>query len=246
MASCQSCKKIASRDFGTDPSFCTPNFRESLMKHKCSTPVIIENIVKNIALEDLDILSINEQNEPIIGELGRVLSGIFHVGDSYKGICDHDPATDKDSYKGVHGHVNEIDITFLDDNKWEDFDKHTSIHMLEHPQSPLSQDARESPSKITDAESSVKPCTPKLISAMKGSREQLGTQPNKKLSVKWSPDVYDPPVTSESHTVKEHRRGYRIVKKEPRKQKHSKNKSCKSSSCDRKSLSRKSMGQHRL
>ncbi|XP_074567787.1 uncharacterized protein LOC141824402 [Curcuma longa] len=242
MASCQSCEKITSRDFGIDPSFCTPNFRESLVKHKCSTPAIIENIVKNVALEDLDILSINEKDEPTNGEVGRVLSGILHVGDSYKGVCDCDPATDKDSYKGVCGHVSKIDITFMDDNEWEDFDKHTSIHMSEHPQSPLSQDAIEPPSKIMDAESSEKPCTTKLISAMKGTREQLGMQPNKKLSVKWAPDVYDPPVTSESHTVKGHRRCYRIVKKEPRKQKHSKNKSYKGSSCDRKSLSRKSMG----
>lgn len=84
--------------------------------------------------------------------------------------------------------------------------------------------------------------TPKLISALKGSRAQLGMQPNTKLTVKWAPDVYDPPVTSDCHTVKGHHRRYKIIKKETRKQKHSKNKSYKSSSHDRKSLSQKSTG----
>ncbi|XP_019164386.1 PREDICTED: uncharacterized protein LOC109160550 [Ipomoea nil] len=41
----------------------------------------------------------------------------------------------------------------------------------------------------------------KFISAMKGSREKLGTPP-KKLSVKWAPDVYDPIPTSVSHVPK--------------------------------------------
>ncbi|KAL5710978.1 hypothetical protein ACHQM5_021479 [Ranunculus cassubicifolius] len=40
-----------------------------------------------------------------------------------------------------------------------------------------------------------------LISAMKGTREKLGIMPLTKLTVTWSPDVYDPPVTSVTHTV---------------------------------------------
>lgn len=40
----------------------------------------------------------------------------------------------------------------------------------------------------------------KLVSAMKGSRERQGASP-RKLSVKWAPDVYDPPPTIVSHTV---------------------------------------------
>lgn len=35
---------------------------------------------------------------------------------------------------------------------------------------------------------------------MKGSRERQGASP-RKLSVKWAPDVYDPPPTIVSHTV---------------------------------------------
>ncbi|KAI3879909.1 hypothetical protein MKW98_018148 [Papaver atlanticum] len=39
-------------------------------------------------------------------------------------------------------------------------------------------------------------------SAMKGSREQQGVQPPEKLTVKWASDVYDPPSTTVSHTVR--------------------------------------------
>ncbi|MCL7035858.1 hypothetical protein MKW94_018417 [Papaver nudicaule] len=39
-------------------------------------------------------------------------------------------------------------------------------------------------------------------SAMKGGREQQGVQPQEKLTVKWASDVYDPPSTTVSHTVR--------------------------------------------
>ncbi|KAE8706014.1 Histone H2A 12 [Hibiscus syriacus] len=44
------------------------------------------------------------------------------------------------------------------------------------------------------------PAPLKLVSALKGSREKQGSTP-KKLTVKWAPDVYDPPPTSVLHTV---------------------------------------------
>uniref|UniRef100_A0ACD5VST4 Uncharacterized protein n=1 Tax=Avena sativa TaxID=4498 RepID=A0ACD5VST4_AVESA len=48
---------------------------------------------------------------------------------------------------------------------------------------------------------------PVLVSAMKGSRAKRGIVTN--LSVSWAPDVYDPPVTSDSHTVRPHHRSSR-------------------------------------
>ncbi|KAM5560051.1 hypothetical protein ABKV19_021288 [Rosa sericea] len=45
------------------------------------------------------------------------------------------------------------------------------------------------------------PSPSKVLSAMKGSREKEGLSTGK-LTVKWAPDVYDPPVTLMSHTVK--------------------------------------------
>lgn len=38
----------------------------------------------------------------------------------------------------------------------------------------------------------------KLVSAIKGSRQKLGSQP-RKLTVTWAPDVYDPVPTAVSH-----------------------------------------------
>ncbi|XP_042424208.1 uncharacterized protein LOC122011866 isoform X1 [Zingiber officinale] len=211
---------------------------ESSVKHERSTPTIVENILKNVALEDLDILSINENDELIIGELGQFFNGILHVGDSYKVVSDSDLDTDQDETYAV----NQVDITPMDDNKLEDFNKHASGHLMEYLQSPPSQDTREPLSITRDVENAENPSTtPKLISALKGSRAQIGMQSNTKLTVKWAPDVYDPPVTSDCHTVKGHHRRYKIIKKEPRKQKHSKNKSYKISSHDRKSLSQKGM-----
>ena len=49
--------------------------------------------------------------------------------------------------------------------------------------------------------------TPRLVSAMKGTRAKQGIMT--KLSVSWAPDVYDPPVTSDSHTVRGHQRSSR-------------------------------------
>ena len=46
--------------------------------------------------------------------------------------------------------------------------------------------------------------TPRLVSAMKGTRAKEGIMI--KLSISWDPDVYDPPVTSNSHTVRGHHR----------------------------------------
>ncbi|KAF5954349.1 hypothetical protein HYC85_007205 [Camellia sinensis] len=44
-------------------------------------------------------------------------------------------------------------------------------------------------------------CTPsKLVSAMKGSREKQGMTPPEKLTVRWAPDVYDPPPSISTST----------------------------------------------
>ncbi|KAI9153270.1 hypothetical protein LWI28_008624 [Acer negundo] len=51
----------------------------------------------------------------------------------------------------------------------------------------------------------------KLVSAMKGSREKLGAAPMK-LTVKWAPDVYDPPPTIVSHTVNRSKKQQKLKK----------------------------------
>nr|CAD1829507.1 unnamed protein product [Ananas comosus var. bracteatus] len=74
----------------------------------------------------------------------------------------------------------------------------------------------------------------KLVSAMKGSRAEQGIVLTSKLSVKWAEDVYDPPVTAESHTVRgHHRHRSKANKKDYNKNKHSKAKSTSRNSSDR-------------
>ncbi|OVA18301.1 hypothetical protein BVC80_1835g737 [Macleaya cordata] len=63
----------------------------------------------------------------------------------------------------------------------------------------------------------------KLVSAMKGGRQKEGITPLEKLTVKWDPDVYDPPATSLSHTVKSHNQQQRSSSRSNNK-KHGKHK----------------------
>ncbi|XP_074276054.1 uncharacterized protein LOC141599829 [Silene latifolia] len=58
----------------------------------------------------------------------------------------------------------------------------------------------------------------KLVSAIKGGREKEGAQ-QKKLSVSWSPDVYDPPPTSVSHFPKKDQQSHRKTHKKHGKRK---------------------------
>lgn len=64
--------------------------------------------------------------------------------------------------------------------------------------------ADESPLNSTHLSCTTTTCMPShLISAMKGSRKKQGLKVEK-LSVSWASDVYDPPVTSQSHSVSSH------------------------------------------
>ncbi|XP_057480313.1 uncharacterized protein LOC130767462 [Actinidia eriantha] len=63
------------------------------------------------------------------------------------------------------------------------------------------------------------PVSLKLISAMKGSREKQGFLVEK-LSVKWAPDVFDPPATSQSHTVKSYSQYSSKTSKKSHRHKH--------------------------
>lgn len=90
----------------------------------------------------------------------------------------------------------------------------------------------------------VFPQTPvKLVSAMKGGREQKGTPLLLKMNVTWAPDVHDPPATSLSHTVKSHHQYQRpkAKKKKDQKQKR-KGKSARGSSNEKKHQDNSSVG----
>lgn len=77
--------------------------------------------------------------------------------------------------------------------------KSTSGEFIDKKEEP--NDDESSANQLLSHSKSL-PTPLKLKSAIKGSREKLGTPPPEKLSVKWAPDVYDPIPTSVSHVPK--------------------------------------------
>lgn len=92
---------------------------------------------------------------------------------------------------------------------------------LRNSKSIVSFEADVNEKKKTVAVDKKPPTSLKLVSAMKGSREKRGIRVEK-LSVSWAADVYDPPVTSQSHTVtNDNQHGFKTSKKSYRnKNKH--------------------------
>ncbi|PKU84443.1 hypothetical protein MA16_Dca002956 [Dendrobium catenatum] len=83
----------------------------------------------------------------------------------------------------------------------------------------------------------------KLVSAMKGGRKQNETSPRVDMRVKWAQDVYDPPATSMSHTVKSYNiQRPKSKKKDNRRQKHSKGKNSRGNNTGKKIPNRGNVG----
>ncbi|KAF8006321.1 hypothetical protein BT93_K0577 [Corymbia citriodora subsp. variegata] len=59
------------------------------------------------------------------------------------------------------------------------------------------------------------PTSSKLVPALKGTREKQGASP-RKLTVRWAPDVYDPPPTSVSHFLSRGTKQQKVPKKDKR------------------------------
>lgn len=105
--------------------------------------------------------------------------------------------------------------------------------------------AEQGPSAATGSSSYARsvslPSRFELVSAMKGGRAQNGVSQNEKLHVKWAPEVYDPLVSSMSHTVQNRLQRPKAKKKD--KHKNTKGKSSRGShSNEKKSTNRKNIG----
>ncbi|KAI0498279.1 hypothetical protein KFK09_021520 [Dendrobium nobile] len=87
------------------------------------------------------------------------------------------------------------------------------------------------------------PASSKLVSAMKGGRKQNETSPRMDMRVKWAQDVYDPPATSMSHTVKSYNiQRPKSKKKDNRRQKHSKGRTSRGNNTGKKIPNRGNVG----
>ncbi|KAM0941088.1 hypothetical protein DsansV1_C17g0145011 [Dioscorea sansibarensis] len=80
----------------------------------------------------------------------------------------------------------------------------------------------------------------KLMSCLKGARSLHGKSPNPSFRVRWAPEVYDPPITSASRTVKSHNQRSKAKRKECYKHKSDKGKSARRISSEPKHANRRS------
>jgi len=140
----------------------------------------------------------NEQDDLVVEEIGMALTEVIAYGD---GDNDEGPDLDEDSSDDDDDDL----ILSMESDSTDDLVDVDSELVISSASS--SGDASESSiSKSVDEKSSIL-STPRLVSAMKGTRAKQGIIT--KLSVSWAPDVYDPPVTSDSHTVRGHQRSSR-------------------------------------
>lgn len=87
------------------------------------------------------------------------------------------------------------------------------------------------------------PASSKLVSAMKGGRKQNETSPRIDMRVKWAEDVYDPPATSMSHTVKSYNiQRPKSKKKDNHRHKHNKGKNSRGNNSGKKFPNRGNVG----
>ncbi|KAK3162268.1 hypothetical protein QOZ80_1BG0087580 [Eleusine coracana subsp. coracana] len=158
------------------------------------------------------------QDDYVVKEVETALTEVMHVYDDGGADLDEDSDEDDDAPLSL-----ESDST--DDLVGTDLD------VVIGPAFPIGGSFESSVAKSDDGNSSTIGTLP-LVSAMKGTRAKQGI--STKLSVSWAPDVYDPPVTSDSHTVRGHQRSSRKSHYKYKPAKSSSNRSASSSKRDKK------------
>uniref|UniRef100_A0A0E0C9F9 F-box domain-containing protein n=1 Tax=Oryza meridionalis TaxID=40149 RepID=A0A0E0C9F9_9ORYZ len=158
------------------------------------------------------------QDDLVVNEIGMAIAEVMHV------CSDHDDDEGTDSGEDFDENEGPLSLESDSTDDVVDIDNELVI-------SPTFSSCNASESSINKSDSGNSSIngTPPLVSAMKGSRAKLGIATS--LSVSWAPDVYDPPVTSGSHTVKGHQR---ISRKSHYKYKPAKSSSSRSSSGSKK------------
>ncbi|XP_017698809.2 uncharacterized protein LOC103709078 [Phoenix dactylifera] len=234
------CASPTSDDAGCKLSFFSANYKQSCMEQDQRTYGIMEKNVKGMSLEDIDISSITENGDLSIQELGVTFNEVLHIRESHECLDNSNVMLNQDEFcTDTEMHSLSVDTNMLKGLSKCETMLFSELEMLQSR--PLDIDVGEGSSRtVVHIEGSSKPTTAKLVSAMKGSRKQEGLLPKIKLSLKWAPDVYDPPSTSESHTVKGHRHHSESIKRDYYKHKHTRSKSSRGSGGDLKHAYRRS------
>lgn len=135
------------------------------------------------------------KNDSVVKEISLALAEVMRVYDD-----NDDEETDLSEDSDENGDSLSVESDSADD--LVDID----AELVTSPAFTAGNASESSTVKSENGNSSING-TQLLVSAMKGSRAKRGIVT--KLSVSWAPDVYDPPVTSDSHTVKPHQRSSR-------------------------------------
>ncbi|KAK3407032.1 hypothetical protein EUGRSUZ_K03159 [Eucalyptus grandis] len=155
--------------------------------------------------------------ENLISELGNTLGNVLHVEDGEVAV-----GTSKvEKSQGVSGLNAKSDqkrlvkcVTFpLPGEKLSP--PLFSDKEYDEPESALRELFSEEHINNVYSRSISFPTSSKLVSALKGTREKQDASP-RKLTVRWAPDVYDPPPTSVSHFLNRGTKQQKVPKKDKR------------------------------
>ncbi|KAG0487186.1 hypothetical protein HPP92_009281 [Vanilla planifolia] len=183
-----------------------------------------KSFVADLLLEDLDIPSDEEDlNDLVLLKLGN--------------LCTHDSICSQISNVKDKQFSNPSDSTMQEPCSYVEVEVVASCvseHVGKEQLSAADLGCDSSPLTFNSVETKSIPliASSKVISALRGSRALHGKDLGPEHHVSWAPDVYDPPVTSSSHTAKAYCN--RRPKAHKQKQKHSKGRSSKSGSGEKK------------
>ncbi|KAJ6806878.1 uncharacterized protein M6B38_106035 [Iris pallida] len=174
--------------------------------------------------EALDLVTISDNGNVTVPSIGADADRSHHVAEygeqiSLPSSCceqkDADICNEIDLCQGFHQSLS------FDPKVQRSFNKSATFPSSREPCSVSlisSIQEKHCPSETSAYARSISlPTSLKLVSALKGGRAQSGTSPKADMHVKWAPEVYDPPCTSMSHTVNNHRQRPKAKKKDNRK-----------------------------
>lgn len=260
MDSSTPCANMVSGDIGCETSVYNLSCEKSHVEHKEGTCCNMKETAKVTPQEALDVSSVSEEDNSVVREAGTAPGAYLHASNLDGRIFDPNAISDQEETldsKEIETCQESCDSVSLDAYKLKSLNKCATFPCSSEAQLdtlPIKGSNEESSTEVQSrcsstfkspsyARSMSLPASLKLVSAMKGSRAQNGTSPTMKLHVKWAPEVYDPPATSMSHTVKKsyHQRP-KAKKKDSHKNKHSKGKSSRASGMERKHANHSSTG----
>lgn len=247
-----------SGDIGCETYVYSLSCEDSHVEHKECRCCNVKETAKITTQEVLNISSVGEEDGSVVQEAGVVPSGSLHVSNLDGRISGPHAPSDQDEAldsKEIKTCQESCDSVSLDANKIKSLSKCATFPCSSEVllnTLPIKGSNEESSTEVRGQCSSTSenpayarsmslPTSSKPVSAMKGGRAQNGTSLAMKLHVQWAQDVYDPPATSMSHTVKKsHHQRPKAKRKDYHKNKHNKGKSSRGFGTERKHANRSS------